>query len=97
MNQLLYTTKIPIWDGSTTCLSKIIKQNILFKEYNQIIDIFKDNNESDILKLFEIDEYNRTLIKQFTYWIIQLNYIQYQKWCTWIFILLHILLYNFKS
>ena len=63
MNQLLYTTKIPIWDGSTTCLSKIIKQNILFKEYNQIIDIFKDNNESDILKLFEIDEYNRILIR----------------------------------
>jgi len=97
MNQLLYTTKIPIWDGFTTCLSKIIKPNILFKEYNQIINTFKDNNESDILKLFEIDEYNRALIKQFTYWIIQLNYIQYQKWCTWIFILLLILLYNFKS
>ena len=63
MNQLLYTTKIPIWDGFTTCLSKIIKQNILFKEYNQIINTFKDNNENDILKLFEIDEYNRILIK----------------------------------
>ena len=66
MNQLLYTTKIPIWNESTTCLSKIIKPNILFKEYNQIINTFKDNNESDILKLFEIDEYNRTLIKKFT-------------------------------
>ena len=64
MNQLLNTTKIPIWDGSTTCLSKIIKQNILFKEYNQIINTFKANNESDILKLFEIDKYNITLIKK---------------------------------
>ena len=64
MNQFLYTTKIPIWNRSTTFLSKIIKQNILFKEYNQIINTFKDNNENDILKLFEIDEYNRTLIKK---------------------------------
>ena len=56
MNQLLNTTKIPIWDGSTTFVSKIIKQNILFTEYNQIINTFKNNNESDILTLFEIDE-----------------------------------------
>ena len=64
MNQLLNTTKIPIWDGSTTFVSKIIKQNVLFKEYNQIINILKDNNENNILKLFEIDEYNIILIKE---------------------------------
>ena len=64
MNQLLNTSKIPIWNRSTTFVSKIIKQNIFFKEYNQIINTFKDNNESDILKLFEIDEYNIILIKK---------------------------------
>ena len=35
----------------------------MFKKYNQIINTFKDNNKNDILTLFEIDKYNRILIR----------------------------------
>ena len=97
MNQLLYTTKIPIWDGSTTFISKIIKQNILFKEYNQIINTFKDNNKSDILKLFEIDEYNiilikNSLIKSYNLIIFNIRNDVHESSYFYTF-----LLYNFKS